>query len=312
MLEELTAEVPLVVRPNAAVQIQLAVSEADAAGRRTLALHSRPEGGEAEWIRHASGALVPPSSEPALPRRSSWPPPGAEPLAAEELYDRVADAGFEYGPLFQGLRSAWRHGDKILTEVRLPEELAERREAFAIHPALLDAALHASFFLAAAAEEPRVPFSWSGVALHRTGASLLRVCLRPVGDGISLDATDSSGEPVFSIEGLGLRPLERGVLAGGGEVQPDSLFRLRWREVAIAEPDGEEPPLGAELWRCEPDPGAHTPCAAGATLEQALTRAGRGADAPRAGHSRGGRRGRRRVARSVRRARVGPRTLGPV
>jgi acyl transferase domain-containing protein/acyl-coenzyme A synthetase/AMP-(fatty) acid ligase/NADPH:quinone reductase-like Zn-dependent oxidoreductase/NAD(P)-dependent dehydrogenase (short-subunit alcohol dehydrogenase family)/acyl carrier protein len=268
MLEELTAEAPLVVRPGAAMQIQLAVGEPGADGQRSLSLHSRSEGEGGGWTRNASGRLAPaPASAPV--ERAAWPPADAEPLAVEEIYDRVADAGFEYGPLFQGLRRAWRHEGEILAEVRLPEDLGDRDESFALHPALFDAALHTSFFLATPDEEPGVPFSWSGVALRRAGAQDLRVRLRAAeAGGFSLEATDPSGEPVLSIERLSLRPLDRDALAGGAACRRDSLFRLRWQELAIAEP-GDSAPV-AEAWRCEPDSGAHLPTAVRTTLERTL------------------------------------------
>ncbi len=269
MLQELTTEAPLIVRPGGAVQIQLGAGKPDSEGHRAFSFHSRPEEGGGEWTRNATGVLAPPSSEPAEPERSSWPPPGAEPLAVEALYDRFADAGFEYGPIFQGLRSAWRHGDEILAEVCLPGEPFERPAGFAVHPALMEAALQAGF-LVSPEKEPGLPSSWSGVALHRDGADSLRVHLRPTTDGFSLHATSPSGEPVLSIESLSLRPLERGALTGASTGRPDALFRLAWREVAVAEPGAQDSALEAEIWRCEPDYGADPPTAVRATLERTL------------------------------------------
>ncbi|MFD0381494.1 polyketide synthase dehydratase domain-containing protein [Streptomyces stramineus] len=79
-------------------------------------------------------------------RRHRLAPAGAEPLDLDGFYDRMADGGFAYGPLFQGLRAAWRAGDDVYAEVTLPETGASDTGSFGIHPALLDAALHASAF----------------------------------------------------------------------------------------------------------------------------------------------------------------------
>ncbi|WP_324617633.1 polyketide synthase dehydratase domain-containing protein, partial [Streptomyces sp. NRRL F-5053] len=73
-----------------------------------------------------------------------WPPRGAEPVDVSDCYERLAEAGFGYGPVFQGLRSAWRRGEDVFAEVALPEGVEGER--FGLHPALFDAALHASFF----------------------------------------------------------------------------------------------------------------------------------------------------------------------
>ncbi len=34
-----------------------------------------------------------------------WPPAGAEPVAVDDLYDRLAAAGVDYGPELQGIRA---------------------------------------------------------------------------------------------------------------------------------------------------------------------------------------------------------------
>ncbi|MEK8173982.1 polyketide synthase dehydratase domain-containing protein [Streptomyces sp. M19] len=68
---------------------------------------------------------------------------GAEPVAVTDLYDHLAENGYHYGPAFQGLKAAWRCGDEGFAEVALPEELAHLADRHTVHPALLDAALHA-------------------------------------------------------------------------------------------------------------------------------------------------------------------------
>ena len=113
------------------------------------------------------------------PRR--WPPEGAEELDSEFLYDRLAEAGYGYGPSFQGLRQRWQVGDELYAEVALEEAAASRRQqGFCIHPALSDAALHALLLEALDLQKPgavEVPFSFSGVRLYGQGASSLRVRL---------------------------------------------------------------------------------------------------------------------------------------
>ncbi|MEK8104519.1 polyketide synthase dehydratase domain-containing protein [Micromonospora sp. M12] len=71
----------------------------------------------------------------------------------------------------------WRHGDDILAEVALPDGLDGRH--FGLHPALLDAATHAAAVTGVASGDPaRVPFTFTGVRLHVTGATAVRVRLR--------------------------------------------------------------------------------------------------------------------------------------
>ena len=155
LVEELTMELPLAVPETGGLQLQLAVGEADAAGRRSLALHSRPEAGpdagdaEAEpWTRHATGTLAPStasaSAEGAGFDLSEWPPREAEAVGIDGLYEEFAAADVRYGPAFQGLRSVWRRGDEVFAEVGIPEEHRKEADRFGLHPVLLDAALQAA------------------------------------------------------------------------------------------------------------------------------------------------------------------------
>ena len=240
-VEELTLLAPLVLPAEGAVALQIAVSGPGDDGRREVAIHSRPDSsvddlGEApEWIRHAEGTL---STEPApvpepLP---AWPPEGAEPLGVEHLYDGLAAAGLEYGPVFQGLTAAWKDGDRIYAEVSLPEESAQDAERFGIHPALLDSALHGSMLGATGGEGEGVslPFSWRKVSLATVGASELRVAIDVDGRTLALQIGDREGEPVATIGSMIARPLDPARLRTP-DTQVDGLLALAWTEAAMPE-----------------------------------------------------------------------------
>ncbi|WP_240003685.1 type I polyketide synthase [Streptomyces cinnamoneus] len=228
VVEELTLEGPLVLPERGAVEVQVSVGEADESGRRSVSVYSCREG---EWIRHASGALGTAAPEAHTPE--AWPPAGAERIDASGLYPALAERGYAYGPVFQGLRSAWRRGDEVFAEIVVPEEARGDAARCAVHPALLDAALHGIRFGDFVSDDQLayVPFSWSGVTLHAVGATTLRVTLSPAGpDTVSLRAADATGEPVLSARSLALRPVTAQQLydARGGVV--DALFRMEWIE----------------------------------------------------------------------------------
>ncbi|MFE4358420.1 SDR family NAD(P)-dependent oxidoreductase [Kitasatospora sp. NPDC056800] len=239
-LDELTLEAPLVLPEQGAVQVQVVVGEADATGARPVGLHSRPQDAAASrpWTRHAAGTLSP--AAPAAPADlTQWPPAGAEPLPVEDLYERLP-AG--YGPAFQGVRAAWRRGEEVFSEVVLSEEVADRSARYGLHPALLDAALHAMDLGAVRhreeSAEGHLAFAWSGVSLHAAGATALRVRLSPAGlDSVALEASDEHGVPVVSVDGLAVRPVSadqlRAVHAGP---DGDSLFRVDWTDLPGAAP----------------------------------------------------------------------------
>ncbi len=225
-LEELVLEAPLVIRD--AVRVQVMVEQADERGRRQMVIRSRT-GGE-PWTRHAEGVLAPASAAPSFDL-AQWPPAGAEPVDVSGLYEDMARGGLAYGPVFQGVRAAWRRGNELFAEVALPEGASA--EGFGLHPALLDAALHA---LGRGVAEPTLPFAWSDVSLHAVGATVLRVRLEET-DTVSLDLADAGGRPVASVGSLVLRALPAGQL--NGPSLHDSLFGVEWVPVAVPEVTGD-------------------------------------------------------------------------
>ncbi|MFI0809396.1 SDR family NAD(P)-dependent oxidoreductase [Streptomyces echinatus] len=225
-LAELTLQTPLVLPGRGAVQLQLHVAAADGTGHRALTVHSRPEGADdTYWTSHATGLLAPRTAPPAFDL-TAWPPPGAEPVPVEEAYARLAGLGYAYGPAFQGLRAAWRRGDETFAEVELPVDA----EAFALHPALFDAALHADGLGADAQDTARLPFAWTGVSLHATGATALRVRLHG-GETLSLQLADPTGAPVAEVEALVSRPVDPAALDAGAHT--DDLYRLDWPALPV-------------------------------------------------------------------------------
>jgi len=267
-LEELVLERPLIFAEQGAVQLQLTLAARDEHGRCELAIYSRPDSdsGEEEWTRHASGILGGEGSPPAAEFEDfagSWPPPGAVELDTEFLYDRLAEAGYVYGPAFQGLRQAWSAGEKLFVDVSLDEDQQQQADSFVIHPALFDSALHALVLAApeGTSAEMRVPFSFTGMQLRAQGASVLRVCISPLPEeSLRLVALDPQGAPVFSVEALKTRPIDQDVLRDIPRAGDDGLFSVHWTQlsaesssapalpgVLLADADWSAPPAASAL-----------------------------------------------------------------
>ncbi|MFJ5772721.1 SDR family NAD(P)-dependent oxidoreductase [Streptomyces sp. NPDC093094] len=213
-VEELTLSAPLALPEHGGVRVQLAVGAPATAGGRPFTVHSRPEDApdDEPWTLHASGTLTPATGRPGTPL-TVWPPEGATGIPLDGLHDDLAATGLVYGPLFRSLHAAWRSGEEIWAEVRLPAEPPHGAEEFALHPAALDAATHALRAAGAgdadAGGAGLVPFSWSGVELHASGASTLRVRFTPAGpDTFAVTVADAAGEPVATVEANVFRPLD--------------------------------------------------------------------------------------------------------
>ncbi|HEV3172035.1 MAG TPA: acyltransferase domain-containing protein, partial [Actinocrinis sp.] len=242
-VDEIILEAPLVLADDAPLAVQVTVAPAEQDGRRAVAVYSRPEAagedGERAATCHARGWLVA-DAEPMPAFPAVWPPAGADAVAVDTLYPRLAEVGYDYGPLFQGLRAAWRSGTDLYTEVAIPDDAGG--DGFAIHPALFDSALHGGLVDKDAGSAADLPFSWSGVRLGQVTGKQLRVRISSAGDSaLRIDAVDPSGTPAFAVETIALRPVDQTQLAGAQRGKQNSLFRLDWVGVA----DAERKPAGS-------------------------------------------------------------------
>ncbi|HEX2133070.1 MAG TPA: type I polyketide synthase [Actinophytocola sp.] len=227
-VDELTLHTPLVL-DDAGADIQVVVTEP--AG---ITIHSRRTA-DGEWRHHASGTLTT-HDGPRAAFPATWPPPDAEPVAVTGLYERLADRGLRYGPLFQATRAAWRRGDEVFAEVTLPGGDAS---SFLLHPALLDAASHARLDLDTADGPAEVPYLWRGVTVFAIGATTVRVHVAPADSGaISLVLTDQTGNPVAEVESLAARPVT-------AAAPTDWLYTLDWRAGPEPVPASPYPELEA-------------------------------------------------------------------
>ncbi|MER6417786.1 type I polyketide synthase [Streptomyces sp. NPDC001137] len=251
-LDELLVVAPLTLAPDVGVHVQLVVDEPDGSARRPFEVYARPDvDAEPAWTRHATGLLgpAPGESPPPDPELGAWPPEGAVEVDLTDAYDGLAEDGLTYGPAFRGVRSVWRRGDVLFAEVRLPEGELTGADRFGIHPALLDAALHAPLLTGSTAGALRVPFAWTGVRLYAVGASEIRVRIAPTGaDALSVTLADPAGRPVVRVDSLVTRKLP--VPTAERDVVRDALWRPDWTP---AEPSGGERDVTARWAVLGPD-----------------------------------------------------------
>ncbi|WP_374120620.1 SDR family NAD(P)-dependent oxidoreductase [Streptomyces sp. AN091965] len=229
-LAELTLHAPVVLDADLDLQVLIGAESGDG---RPVSVHTAPAGTD-DWTRNATGRLTN-ESHPAPDDLTAWPPPGAAAVSLDGFYETLAERGYAYGPAFQGLRAAWRDGDALYASVALPDE--QDVTGFGLHPALLDASLHAAGL--SGADGVRAPFSWSDVRLHATGARTARVRLTPAGpDAVAVLVTDEAGQAVASVGELALRPVDVAAL-GHRRADTSALFALDLVPVDLPEPPAE-------------------------------------------------------------------------
>ncbi|MFD7093199.1 SDR family NAD(P)-dependent oxidoreductase [Streptomyces sp. NPDC059896] len=220
-VRELSLITALVLPETTPLQIQVIT------GTETVSVHSRPEGDET-WTLHATGELATTSPGPGtgteFEELRTWPVPGTEPVGMDGFYERAREQGLDYGPAFRRTAELHRRDGLAYGRVRLPQDTPGT--PFALHPALLDAALNVVRAVTEESAEPLLPVTWSDTELYATGATELRVRIEsvPAGDDrrLTLWLADADGEPVARIGGLRLRRV------GAAQLRPavQDLYRI--------------------------------------------------------------------------------------
>ncbi|MFG1693936.1 SDR family NAD(P)-dependent oxidoreductase, partial [Nonomuraea sp. NPDC049309] len=240
VLDELTLHAPLDLSSRSQIAIQVTAGPSTADGRRPVEIHSIAEDGI--WLQHATGFLSPAPTSATADDLAAWPPPGAEPIDVTGLYPAMAERGYGYGPAFRALTRAWRRGDEVFAEVALADGVDT--SGFGVHPALLDAALHATDLLPGHDQDTSLPFAWHGVSLHAGGARAARVKLRLDGsDGVRLDIADAAGHPLATVSSLAYRPVPA-LWSGARTAAHRWLHELVWRPVDVT---GSAPGAGTVI-----------------------------------------------------------------
>lgn len=252
MLNEFTFVAPLACGPGLddGIQVQVLIGEPDGYEKRTVDIYSRPNGTptQHEWTRHATGVL---KLIPSLNPGGEVSMNDTEPTRDNEEHDNdgkmfdisaaysaLANAGISYGPSFQRVRAVWgpQSGLQDQNELRaLIDPLhTQRNSMYAVHPAVLDAALHASLLAEpdTSAVNVRLPFLFRGVRIASSvpaGPVIARI--RKLGENtFSVLVTDeATGVLVAEVSEVITRTWQRP--ANAGPVTGD-LYRLQWDKPA--------------------------------------------------------------------------------
>ncbi|MGK5534251.1 type I polyketide synthase, partial [Streptomyces sp. URMC 129] len=108
-IDELAFQNPLAVTEHDTVEIRVTVGDVDASASHPVKVFSRRVGGE--WVCHAVGAVS--AGAASGVGAGEWPGVSASGVDVDALYDRFAELGLVYGPVFRGLRVVWRVGDEV-------------------------------------------------------------------------------------------------------------------------------------------------------------------------------------------------------
>jgi phthiocerol/phenolphthiocerol synthesis type-I polyketide synthase C len=221
ILEHVTFNEPLVLAADEQTAVQAVVDR----GRRVRCFGRPSSELEQDWTEHVTVALA----ASAHPVSGTSHAHGGEVLDPDQIYQRLAETGLEYGPAFRALRELWRDGDTARGHVQV-EPAAD--DDYFLHPVILDACLHvAGAFLSAddgiwlpaavdrvTANRPLPPSVWCEVRWHGT---------QPSGDQVmDLELRDDDGGLLAILTGLRLRKAGVGIHAG------PQRYEVEWERLA--------------------------------------------------------------------------------
>ncbi|MFJ9210402.1 thioester reductase domain-containing protein, partial [Streptomyces sp. NPDC102264] len=267
VLNEFTVHTPLAVPASGALRLQTGVSPLDAAGNRTVTVHSQTEDGP--WTEHARGTLGVAAAGTSV-QQTAWPPEAAEEVTPDDLDAPLEAAGLGYGPLFRGTVAAWRRDGEMFAEIRLPEPTTD--DGFTLHPALLDAAVRPALLHDVANGSAPHAARWREVRLYATGATVLRVRIgSEAAGGTPVWIADGSGQPVATIGAVASGAVTAERVSAALHRHQDSLFRIGWEPVALPDDSATREPVWGVLGVGQPD-AEHfaTPDEAGAAVAAGL------------------------------------------
>ncbi len=211
-------------------------------GRASFKLVSVDTEDSKVWHTHMTGTLRK-SEEPSGPAFSTKQIRARcqQTLPVADFYDRLDKLGLEYGPSFRGVRELYLGQHEALTKVQLPEGLANTQ--YVMHPAFLDACLHAYPLVLDDAEKTKggrrnsyLPVSLEGFRCYQDGVvkAWVHIKLRSVEKDdtqvVDIRVYDDTERPVADLEGLTVRllPLTEVQMPRAGT--DDLFYRPTWRK----------------------------------------------------------------------------------
>ena len=248
-IEDFEIRRPLLV-PDPPSQLQLELTcDAEA---RTFTIQSRQGGA---WTTHVVGTLRGERTESSFANASWTSPAEFESVAVEDFYAHMSDLGLRYGEEFRAVRELSTGTGEAAGTVALSEGVARRASEYALHPVLLDGALHV-FSAGAATVEGRgsrlkLPVRFQRIQFLRPPGAGCRVhgSVRNFNDDLlegDVALFDSSGKPCVLVSGfraISMAAARRGGAPGGTR---DLVYHLEWERTSQANHFPAPPPLPLE------------------------------------------------------------------
>lgn len=246
VIEDFEIRRPLIIPENpSALSLELSY-EPEA---RTFNIQSRQGGA---WSTHVVGSLRGERTESAF-AAARWES-GAElgGIEVNGFYDHLFELGLRYGPEFRALRELAAGDGRSAGRVALGEISVRRVAEYALHPVLLDGALHVFSAGAATVEGPnsrmKLPVRFSRIHFLRSPGAASRVaahvtqCNDELVEG-DVALFDAEGQPCVLVEGFRAISLTAARRAGSSGGLRDLVYHVDWERSPVGEPAPLTPSL---------------------------------------------------------------------
>ncbi len=148
-LENIHFDLPLILPDSSRHPLDVRLEIVSGEGDYRICSRAADNAVENPWTKHSSGRIntvhdrFEKSTASLNDLRQHFSEGDA--LAADAFYETISAAGLAYGEKFRCIQELWHRGHEMLAQLRLPDELLHESQRNAIHPAILDACLHAVF-----------------------------------------------------------------------------------------------------------------------------------------------------------------------
>ncbi len=251
-IEDFEIRKPLILPdPPSAMMMELAYEP----GERTFTIQSKFENA-ASWSVHVVGSMRSERTESSF-ANTVWQSPGTdmEAQGVGEFYGHMSDLGLRYGDEFKPLRELAAGGGKSAGRVALSESVGKRASEYALHPVLLDGALHVFSASAKTVEDRRakmkLPVRFAKILFLRSPGASSRVNARVLHFNEELiegriALYDEAGQPCVLVDGfraISMAAARRPGSSGGGR---DLLYHVDWERSASDRVSEKAQPLPLE------------------------------------------------------------------
>ena len=242
-LEDLHFELPLILPDNSRHPLEARLEIVSGEGDYRICSRPADASDDTLWSKHSSGRIntthdrFEKSTIALADLRRHFG--DAHELPVEAFYDTIRAAGLDYGEKFRCIQQMWHHGHDILARLQLSDDLVPESQRNAVHPALLDACLHALFADIHCHGDPArvyLPYRIGRVRFHRRAAQNVWSYVRVTRNDEEFLCTDTliyddAGDLIAEVLGLECKRL-----AGAGARQADALYEgcyeYRWTPTA--------------------------------------------------------------------------------